>query len=542
MEMSLTRDDWLSLQSASPSAQSLNTLLASCHAQQNLASDREPCDVIVGGGLAGLLTALKLSRQRPGRESSIVLLESRSTLGGRPFQSPPSHPGQSRVEALAAQFATDALQQSSGPGFELFDPVALDVFERHVRMNLSEDEIDFIDGFVKERSQSAAAGKGPAVGSAGDELERNTFLVRKEMTPLSDVLSGSSEMLTRKEAETLMALSTNGVTDGAQNASHALQNDSKSEADGPLESSRFWTALPKVQKEALTPLLDTLLGWPLDRTPASVVQSTVQAFVKSHRSILSPWMARRSRLELALEVVLLARGVRVHTQAELVRAFAPEKKGDYSRIQVAELHSKSPVQLTVRSLAFAIPLMKTLSVLAREQLHPQHSRLVARHRPRSVVWVEYDDWRQAVVSAQFNDQLQPGGRLVCPVERVQGLCLSHGRLGFYTSIDFEDSLHAQSVREALNRCRKAALRLLSEPHMKAAQQARPAAPGIRLMRERIGLWPVGFNLPRHEPLPAISEIKMAPAGWYSLGDHFTFGPESWRNLIDSVHETVQSMN
>jgi hypothetical protein len=130
---------------------------------------------------------------------------------------------------------------------------------------------------------------------------------------------------------------------------------------------------------------------------------------------------------------------------------------------------------------------------------------------------------------------------MCPVERVQGALLSHGQLGFFTSIDFEDSLHAQSVREALNRCRKAAMRLLSEPHMKAAQQARPTAPGVTLMRERISLMPVGYNLPRNESVPSTTEVKMSPSHWYTVGDHFTFAPESWRNVIDSTHEVAQLM-
>jgi hypothetical protein len=142
----------------------------------------------------------------------------------------------------------------------------------------------------------------------------------------------------------------------------------------------------------------------------------------------------------------------------------------------------------------------------------------------------------------FKSWLLPGVRFVCPVERVQGALLSHGQLGFYTFIDFEDSLHAQSVREALNRCRKAALRFFSEPHMKAAQQARPSAPGVTLMRERISLMPVGCNLPRNEPVPNATEVRMTPAHWYTLGDHFTFAPEPWRNVIDSTHEVLHHMN
>lgn len=506
--MSLTRDDWLSLQSSQPSTEALNALLLPC--TDIFAADGRSVQVIVGGGMAGLLLALRVSRQET--KNKLILLESRATLGGRLFQSPPASVGMSRVEALKEQFSEQALQHCSGPGFEIFDPITLEIYERHLRMNLDDHEIDFIDAFVSERNLSQ------------ENFLRKTFLTKKEITSLSDVLADSSEILTRKEAETLQLI--------------AQPENISPENDGPWESSSFWTALPKVQKEALTPVFETLLGWPLDRTPTSVLRSVVHAFVKSHDVVLLPWFVRRARLELALEVILLARGVAVCTQAELVRALPSEKKGDGTILQIADHYRPTPHWCTVNQVAFALPLMKVLTLFSREQLHPQHSKVVARHRPRSLVWVEYDHWRQALVRPADAEVLRPGSRFVFSVERVQGICLSQGRLGFYTSIDFEDSLHAQSVREALHRCRKAALRLLSEPHMKAAQQARPAAPGIQLMRERISLMPVGYQLPRNEAVPTVIEVKMSPQGWYSLGDHFTFGPEAWKNVVESVHAVV----
>jgi hypothetical protein len=505
--MTLTPDDWLSLQGHGPSEAALSNLLAPL--SEPLLNTTS--DVVVGGGLSGLLLALRASRN----SNSLVLLESRPTLGGRLFQSPPSHPGVPRIDVLRAQFTQEALQHCSGPGFELFDPLALEVYERHLRMAMSEAEQEFVDAFVNERA------------GVQDTLVRRTYLVRKEFTPLSEVLSGSSEMLTRKEADILLQLS---------QPEHVSP-----ENDGPFESSSFWQGLAKAQRESLTPLLESVLGWTLDRTPVSVVRSALHAFVRGNESEAPKWFLRGSRLELALEVVLLSRGVKVLTQAELVRAIVPEKKADSTLIQVADIFSRAPQQMQARRLALAIPLMRTLSLLPREQLHPQQSRLVARHRPRSLVWVEYGHWKQALANPTLNEWLVPGVRLMCPVERVQGALLSHGQLGFFTSIDFEDSLHAQSVREALNRCRKAAMRLLSEPHMKAAQQARPTAPGVTLMRERISLMPVGYNLPRNESVPTTTEVKMSPSHWYTVGDHFTFAPESWRNVIDSTHEVAQLM-
>ncbi|MEN9528456.1 MAG: hypothetical protein RI932_329, partial [Pseudomonadota bacterium] len=408
--MTLTNDDWLSLQSTGPSDVAVQNLL-SCSAP---AEENPPADVVVGGGLAGLLLALKLSSS--GCKAPLVVLESRPTLGGRLFQSPPLLPGVTRAEALRAQFKQEALQHCSGPGFELFDPLALEVYERHLRMLLTESEQEFLEGFVNERSP------------AEEPFARRTLLVRKEMTPLTEALSGSSEMLTRKEAEILLQL--------------AQPENISPENDGPFEATAFWQGLSKAQRESLTPLLETVLGWTLDRTPVSVVRSAVHAFVKSNESELPKLFLRTSRLELGLEIVLLSRGVRVLTQAELVRAVVPEKKATTTLIQVADVFARAPQQMTVRKLALAIPLMRSLSVLPREQLHPQQSRLVSRHRPRSLVWVEYGHWRQALLSTISQESLVPGTRLVCPVERVQGALLSNGQLGFYTSIDFEDSLHA----------------------------------------------------------------------------------------------------
>jgi len=502
----LSTDDWLSLQGSLPSDNAIKSLFQS---PPEVSPDTE-VDVIVGGGISGLLLALRLSNQE--RVRPLIILESRPTLGGRLFQCPPSPPGVTRSDALKNQFASDAVQHCSGPGFELFDPLALEVYERHLRMALAEAELEFIDAFVQERNSQ----------NDGLDYSRRTYLVRKEATLLSDALSGSSEMLTKKEAEILQQL--------AQGDEVAPEND------GPFESSEFWQALTKGQREALTPLIETVLGWTLDRTPKSVVQSALHAFVQAHQAQIFPWFLKLSRLELALEVILAARGVKVMTQAEVMRVFVPESKTAATVMQVADMFSRAPLQLTVRHLSLAIPLMRTLAILPREQLHPQQSRMVSRHRPRSLVWVEYGQWQQALSQPESREWLTPGARLAFPIERVQGVVLSHGQLGFFTAIDFEDSLHAQSVREALNRCRKAALRLLSEPHLKAAQQARPVAPGVTLMRERISLLPVGYNVPRNEPVPVLTEVKMGSPHWYSLGDHFTFAPENWRNVVDSAHE------
>lgn len=508
----LSTDDWLSLQGSLPSDNALKNLFQSA---SEINSDTET-DVIVGGGIAGLLLALRLSKQELVRP--LVLLESRPTLGGRLFQCPPSQPGANREDALKTQFSHDAIQHCSGPGFELFDPLALEVYERHLRMALSDSESEFVDAFVQERISQ----------QNGSSYARRTFLVRKESTSLADALSGSSELLTKKEAEILQQL--------------ANSDEVSTEDDGPFESGEFWQGLTKAQRESLTPLLETILGWTLDRTPKSVVRSAVCSFVQSHQAQVFPWFLKVSRLELALEVVLAARGVKVLTQAEVMRVFVPENKSVATSIQVADMFLRAPQQYRVRHLSLAIPLMRTLAILPREQLHPQQSRMVSRHRPRSLVWVEYGQWQQALSQPEFNEWLTPGARLVFPVERVQGVVLSHGQLGFYTAIDFEDSLHAQSVREALNRCRKAALRLLSEPHLKAAQQARPVAPGITLMRERISLLPVGYNVPRNEPVPVLTEVKMGTPQWYSLGDHFTFAVENWRNVVDSAHEVSSLMS
>ncbi|MEN9826450.1 MAG: hypothetical protein RI953_2195, partial [Pseudomonadota bacterium] len=99
--MSLSHDDWLSLQSTGPSTEALERLLARVSESPSADSGSYP-DVVVGGGIAGILLALRLSKS--GGAQKMVLLESRTTLGGRLFQTPPSAPGMSRVQVMAEQF------------------------------------------------------------------------------------------------------------------------------------------------------------------------------------------------------------------------------------------------------------------------------------------------------------------------------------------------------------------------------------------------------------------------------------------------------
>src|SRR5690349_11627723 len=115
---------------------------------------------IVGGGLTGILLALKLSQDR----GDVTLIERRPSLGGRLFFSSPL-----RLENLNLQDAWSAQEVAlgqgdvSGFGWEVLDPTSLEILERHIRNLLTENEL-------REWEQ---------LGS-DQELRQETYVVRKE--------------------------------------------------------------------------------------------------------------------------------------------------------------------------------------------------------------------------------------------------------------------------------------------------------------------------------------------------------------------------
>ena len=534
--------------------------------EQELSSNNSvgesPCDLlIVGGGLAGILMALRISGPHVKRSRKVVLCERESQLGGRLFFSSPFALSGTAPERLEAHLA--ACEQGgrllSGFGFEAFDTHALEVLERHLVSHLTEAERDFVEVFVKHGNGKHGHGMHGSAGAqdGASELVRKCYLVKKEFTSLERILHGSTEIYTKKEAEALEKLFHENLVGDAS-------NDQESETEGldelgvggatepvsvqaasakaphgnTFEHSEFWTGLSKAQKEALSPLLETLLGDRFGKCSEKAVRQQAHSFYESLKKPQAAFFSRISGLEFALQAILLSRGVDVRTSCQVARlTYLPEQK--MFETLLGDEVDRARKQLLAKRVCLAMPVAKCLAFLSRDALSPSQARLLTKNRPRSLVAAEYFGIEHAL-SPEWPDNCAPGSQFIFPVERVQALLTSQRSLVFYSTLDFEDSLQAPSVREKIKALRKAASRVLNE---KVVRQFSPGMRGKEVgTSERIVLLSVATSTPWHAGNHEYREVKMSLPGLYSCGDHFTFATEPWKNIVDSVHEVFTLLN
>ncbi|MCA2961155.1 MAG: hypothetical protein IOD12_12950 [Silvanigrellales bacterium] len=473
--------------------------------------------LIVGGGLTGLLLALRLSAGDPKEASNLCLVEGEQACGGRLFFSTPWHgmgSPRSRFEMLIERGFLG--RDVSGPGFEAFSPDALTTLERHLVATLSDEERSFVEAFT-------------CMGTEGAPLSRRCYVVKKEVTPLSAHLDSSTEILTRKEAEALGALV------------NLLPHE-----DTVLAETIFWKELPKATRENLTPLLETLCGFNFSRFFASHVAMVVHGFLDAHKVQIPPLLRRDGGLELALELVLRMRGVQVRTSTRVVRLERGEAASkslgsvpsEPFRLLVGDDAFPSARELTARQVTLCLPLARTLTLLPREALSPGQGKLVSKHRPRSLVALEFPNVADNCLGV-FPEECRPGDVLFFPVERARGHVTSQGSLVLGAWLEFEESLQAPSVREALSRLRKAAARVLKPEALRVFSQQGAAVPAgsLTVRRERVVLLPVGLATPQ-EPLSkeTVGDVRTAWKGLTVCGDGFTWSATPWRNVVNSVAE------
>ena len=522
---------------------------------------QDTCDLlVVGGGLAGILLALRMSRPDLKGPRKIVLCERESQLGGRLFFSTPIALHGTAHERFESSLS--ACEQGgrhlSGFGFEAFDAHAVEVVERHLMSHLTDSERDFVENFVKRaqvhsgHSEQTAHSTQPtqpvssmqteapgevaevAVAQAG-EKPRRCYVVKKEFTTLERVLQGSSEIYTKKEAENLEKLFAEMPAGSEPDEAEAFSESEVGSSMGvkSFEQSTFWTGLPKVQKEALGPLLETLLGDRYGKCSERSVRLQAHSFFESLKKPLSSAFSRMGGLELALRAILQSRGVEVRTSCQVARLnYLPDTK-TYEALLGDEVNPFRK-QLAAKRVCLALPLARCLSFLSRDALLPSQARLLTKHRPRSLVAAEYFGIEHAL-SAEWPDSCVPGSHFIFPVERVRALFTSQRSLVFYTTLDFEDSLQAPSVRESIRALRRAAARVLNE---KVVRQFSPGMRGKEAgTSERIVLLSVATSTPWDAGTHSFTDVKMGLPGLYTCGDHFTFATEPWKNIVDSVHET-----
>lgn len=465
---------------------------------------------IVGGGLAGILLALRLTKdEKTYKPGDITLIEAMPTLGGRTFFSSPLNLSGMKTEERFHELlrATNSRKGLSGFGFEVFFAESLAVYERHLQGALHDDELAFVESFCEEHAR-------------GDELAHSCYFVKKEFTPFAQMMSGSSEMLTKHEAEAFASLC-------------KFEGEGElAESDETLEHSAFWKELPKNRKEVLSPILETFFGEPFLKVSFSDVRAYLGAFHQSVQVSPPTQLVRHSGLELALELVLRRRGIRVRTACNMTKLV---QMGDKSfRLSLMDEVEPLRRELFSAQVVFALPLAKAFTFLPREWLTPAQSKFVSKVRPKSLLAAEFTNFRE-VVGSSWPEHGGLGTRLVFTVERAQAFVTSQGSLVLHTMLEFEESLHAPAVREALSRLRRAAARVL-RPEVQRAFEGGKGIPKDESKAERIVLLPVAYTVPYEVGKTELTECKLAHPGLYVCGDGFGFGFRPWKNVVNSVSE------
>lgn len=481
---------------------------------QNANPDCTCQTAIIGGGLSGILLALRLSRNSRIGET-ITLFESSPSLGGRLFFSVPQSENTqlSPVKSFLDKLNFARTGMGSGFGFEAIAAEDATAIERHIHSALEEHERSFLDSFLNEAKLDAK-----------NEIPSGTaYFVRKDLIPFTQVMHESSELLTRKEAEILQSLI------------HTVNSNSAAEKT-PLQESTHWKALSNSQKEALTPVLETLATRGILEFSCSTAQHHLQQFVAATKAQPHHSFQRSASLEFACELILRSRGVKILTSTRVSKLTSPAER----QFEIHSLNSNSREEHIhkARNVVIAAPLISCISFLPREFLSGAQSKCILKYPPSSLVVAEYFQFAQ-FQEAEVCEKLQPGDRLLFATDRVQGSLNRAGNLLLTAFLNYEESLQAAAVREAVGRIRRAAARVLKPNSLKsvAGQTLVHMNTGIR---ERIVLMPVAkqFETP---PTP-LREVRMGQKGLFCCGDNFTFDLVPWKNIVQSVQEVISHLH
>jgi NAD(P)-binding Rossmann-like domain len=492
---------------------------------QSYTAVTNPEIVIVGGGVSGLLLALRLSRDHKKRGNGIVLIEKQPQLGGRFFFSSSSSFFGRNHEEISKEIFEDSSKKLhlSGPGFESMEPASLEALYRHMESHLTEDEKNELDEFFKSENEF-------------DSNKKNRcFFVKKEFVSDVELFSGSSEILTKKESEILKSL----VNDFYQPKNQDEMESIHLKNSISFEKAPQWADLSKAAKETLSPILTAIIGPNWEKSLFQNVCKSLWCFFSLRKESIPFFFYRKMCLEFAIENILKKRGVSIRTLCEVLRVNHTKE----TKFQLLLSDEVNPLNKTLncKKLIFAIPLVKCLGILAKEHFSASQSRFVSKVRPVSLVVSEISDFL-SIKSQDWPENTGAGDRLVFPVERAQGFITKDGRILFSIKLDYEESLQAPAVREAVSRLRRAAARVLK------AEYADELKKGARIpqnkVTERIVLLPVAYTIPCDiSPNIEVKETKMGIEGLYCCGDSFPgFADEPWKMVVSSVYDVVMQLN
>lgn len=487
----------------------------------NSLEEVHPDYVIVGAGISGLLLALKLSKDPAKVAKGITIIEKEAQLGGRYFFSQQNNFNGKNNEQVLNEIQENSFKNLflSGPGFEFLDANSLEVLYRHFQAQLTESEKNELEEFYSKFNSEIQ-----------DEYkDRNIIFVKKEFIPVSELLNTSTEFFTKKEAEIFKNLIDSSITNNYPEVEQHIS----------FEKSKFWTDLTKSTRETLTPFLQTILGPNWEKSQFSNIVKGLNDFFTHFRKKVPNLFYRNVGFEYFIGSILRRRGVEIRNLCELSRVHvAGEKK---FQLMLADELLPQRKFLVCKQLIFAMPLNECLGIIAKEHFSPNQSRFLSKVRPISLVISELINF-SAIQGENWPKYLEAQDCLVFPVERVTGFLTQDNRLIMTTKLDYEDSLQAPAVREAVARLRKALARVIQADFIPELKKG--ARIPQKKIAERIILLPVALTLPNDiPPHIEVKETKMGVDGMYCCGDNFPgMADQPWKMIVNSVNDICLSIS
>jgi hypothetical protein len=486
------------------------------HTVNGLYSSNNSSVTIIGGGMSGLLLALRLSRDPNMCAKGITIFEKQPHFGGRFFFSS-YHPP---LNNSSDQFNYKQLKLS-GPGFEWLEGNTLEIMYRHFESHLSELEKNEVDLFFQDTQGKVISQK------------KQCFFVKKDFVSDSQLFAGSSEIFTKKEAETFKSF----IFDNFNNINE--EHNNKNSLNINFEKSEFWASLAKSTKEAFTPFFATIVGPNWEKASFIHIHKLFKDFFNSLNFQIPPCFFREHYFEFVVESILKKRGVVIRTDCEVMRVHHDAK----SKFEMLLSDKINPAQktFTCQKLIFAIPLVKCLSLLSKEHFSPSQSRFVSKVKPVSLIFSEITDFLKFKCD-HWPENASLGDRFVFPVEKVMGFLTHDGRMILSIKLDYEDSLQAPAVRDAVARLRRAATRILN-PEFSEDLKKGARIPENKIS-EKIILLPVAYTIPCDTAANIeVKETKMGIDGMYCCGDSFPgFANEPWKMIINSVYDVAAQLS
>lgn len=451
--------------------------------------------VIVGGGLTGILCALRLSKEQNTANQKIALIDSNEILGGRFFFSNSTH------------------GSKSGFGFESEWFAELDTLKRHLFLYLTDEEKSYLEHYLQEKIQNHPLQKS----------NPKKYFVKKNFLNAEYILLSNSEFLTKKEAEVLYSIA-------------YFQKNEKylQEKDTLLENLNLWKNSGKNTQDNLLPILECIAGKSVLKQPLKYLCDDLQNAFVTKQTYHDPFFFRTSEIECAFVEILKKRHIELYTQCVLTSLEAKNKE------YILTCDTKTMV---CDKLIFTIPPYNIRSLIPKENLSSELARFMTKVQPTSLVCVEIHDFQNKIIDS-MQENFHIFDMLYFPVEGASAFITSDSCIHFFLELDYETSLQAPSVRESLTYLRRAARRIL-KPEF--AEELKKGA-FIRKTEsfERIILLPIARNIPKSfqpEQSPELKDVTFQLKNVYAAGDYFySLGDTMWKRVVKSVEQVVTLLN